>query len=190
MLIRSNGAILVQQSIQALQSTAAFAGVTDASLAFLLERSRTVTVPAGHLFFREHERGDTFYLIEEGSVGIFKTRGDVRRDLGELGEGDCFGEMALLSVTTRSATVVALEPCVCLELSNRALLELYREDVGQFALVVMNLGREVCRRLRDLNERLLNQACEQAARRAAEQTDGLEATAALLAPLPGLAPDW
>jgi len=153
----------MQRTIEALQSTAAFAGISDAALAFLLERARVVEVPAGHIFFDERDHGETFFLITEGRVEIFKTRGDVRREVGELGEGDCFGEMALLAVTTRTASVLALTRCVCLELSNRALFELYSWDVGQFALIVMNLGREVARRLRDLNERLMSQAVALAA---------------------------
>lgn len=152
----------MKQTIEALQGTAAFAGVTDDALKFLLERSRVITVPRGHVFFREHDHGDTLYLLEEGAVEIFKTRDGIRRDVGDLSEGDCFGEMALLSVTDRSATVMATEPSVCLELSNGALFALYERDVGQFALIVMNLGREVCRRLRDLNEVLLSQAVAQA----------------------------
>ncbi|TNF26726.1 MAG: cyclic nucleotide-binding domain-containing protein [Deltaproteobacteria bacterium] len=147
----------MQRTIQALQGTAAFAGITDDALAFLLERSKTIQVPRGHVFFREHDYGDTLFLLVEGEVEIFKTRDGIRRDVGELGEGECFGEMALLSVTDRSATVMATAPCVCIELSNRALLALYERDVGQFAMIVMNLGREVCRRLRDLNEVLLSQ---------------------------------
>lgn len=147
----------MQRTIDALQGTAAFAGISDEALTFLLDRARTIHVPEGHVFFREGEHGDTFFLITEGRVEIYKQRGDVRREVGVLGEGDCFGEMALLAVATRSANVVATAPCVCLELSNRALFELYSTDVGQFALIVMNLGREVARRLRDLNERLLSQ---------------------------------
>jgi len=165
----------MQQTIAALQGTAAFAGVTDEALAFLLERSRTISVPRGHVFFREHDHGDTLYLLEEGEVEIFKTRDGIRRDVGVLGEGECFGEMALLSVTDRSATVMAKEPCVCLELSNRALFALYEHDLGQFAMIVMNLGREVCRRLRDLNEVLLSQAVARAYASVGEDTHPLPA---------------
>lgn len=146
----------MEHTLEAIQRTATFAGISCGTLTFLLARSRMVEVPAGHVFFAEHDLGDTFYLIEEGRVGIHKTRGGVRRDVGELGVGECFGEMALLSVSDRSGTVTALEPCLCLELSNRALLELYRVDAGEFAMIMMNLGREVCRRLRDLNDRLLD----------------------------------
>ncbi|MCA9513819.1 MAG: cyclic nucleotide-binding domain-containing protein [Myxococcales bacterium] len=146
----------MEHTLEALQRTATFAGISRDALGFLLEKSRMLTVPAGHVFFTEHDHGDTFYLIEEGRVGIHKTKGGVRREVGELGAGECFGEMALLSVSDRSGTVTALEPCVCLELSNRSLLELYRVDAGQFAMIMMNLGREVCRRLRDLNDRLLS----------------------------------
>ncbi len=148
----------MEHTIQALQGTAAFAGVSEAALAFLLERAAVVERRAGELFFAERDFGDAFYLLERGRVDIYKTREGVRRDIGSLGEGECFGEMALLSATDRSATVVAATDCVALELSNRALRRLYRRDTAQFAMIMMNLGREVVRRLRELNDRLLDQA--------------------------------
>ena len=76
--------------------------------------------------------------------------------LRQLMRSDCFGEMTLIDLNPRSASVLALEPCLALELSNQTLLLLYETHLEQFALIQMNLLREVSRRLRYLDERLVN----------------------------------
>jgi CRP-like cAMP-binding protein len=58
----------------------------------------------GQVIFREGDAGDSFYLIEHGGVQVI--RGD--REVSRLGPGDCFGEGALFSGQTRSATVIAI----------------------------------------------------------------------------------
>jgi CRP-like cAMP-binding protein len=77
--------------------------------------------------------------------------------LRELGSGDCFGEMALIDLFPRSAAVRAIEDCQAIELSPDDLLRLFEDDVEQFALVQMNLGREISRRLR-LTDQMLFEA--------------------------------
>jgi CRP-like cAMP-binding protein len=67
--------------------------------------------------------------------------------VAEIKAGGCFGEVSLLAVMPRSATVAALEDCEALRLRYTDLHELYRHDVAEFALLMLNLGREVARRL-------------------------------------------
>ena len=62
--------------------------------------------------------------------------------------------MALLDLFPRSASVLAVMPCTALHLTSDNFYELYKHDLEQFALVQMNLGREVTRRLRAADERL------------------------------------
>ncbi len=54
----------------------------------------------------------------------------------------------------RSACVIAITDCSAIELTPQALAELFERDAEQFALIQMNIGREVCRRLRAADERL------------------------------------
>jgi CRP-like cAMP-binding protein len=82
-----------------------------------------------------------------------------------LDPGACFGEIALIGICPRTATVRAIEECSALRLSNRVLLQLYERDLEQFAMVQMNLGREVARRLSDLDDLLVEIAAADDARR-------------------------
>ena len=84
---------------------------------------------------------------------IKRWRGEDYRLRG-LAAGDCFGEVALLDFGRRSASVRADADCTALEISSRDLRALGGQDTEQFALIYMNLGRELARRLRDADERL------------------------------------
>ncbi|MEJ2424432.1 MAG: cyclic nucleotide-binding domain-containing protein, partial [Candidatus Thiodiazotropha sp.] len=74
--------------------------------------------------------------------------------LRDLLKGDCFGEMALMDCKPRSAAVRAREFCRAIRIEAGLLAKLYGVDAEQYLLIYMNLGREVCRRLRDADHRL------------------------------------
>jgi CRP-like cAMP-binding protein len=143
-----------------LQRMPIFGGVKREALAFLLERASATQVKAGECFFREGDRGGSAFVLERGRAVAAKTFGDGEVALLELGPGDCFGEVALLDLGKRSGTVRALENCSALELSARALHALSRDHLDQFALIYMNLGREVSRRLRLADARLFRARLE------------------------------
>ena len=58
------------------------------------------------------------------------------------------GKMALMDLHPRSASVHAVDACRAIEIRPGDLYELYERDCAQFALIQMNMGREICRRLR------------------------------------------
>lgn len=64
---------------------------------------------AGELIFRQGETGDCAYLIESGRVQISVNKSGEDFAVNILGEGQIFGEMAIIDRAPRSATVTALE---------------------------------------------------------------------------------
>lgn len=137
-----------------LRQIPAFAGLTIDTLQFLFDRADTRRVAANECFFEQGEIGDSVYILEDGDVVVEKTIGPQRYQLRKLTAGDCFGEMALLAVMARTASVRATRDCTALQITNTHLRALYAHDLEQFTMLVMNLGREVCRRLAELDRRL------------------------------------
>ena len=78
--------------------------------------------------------------------------------LTRLGPGDFFGETTLIEMQPRSTTVTAEVPALLLELTNMDLYRLYREDVHAYVMVLQNINRELCRRLRRNERRITEMA--------------------------------
>jgi len=145
-----------------LRGTPLFGAISDAALDLLLSLGKPVSVAEGEHFFREGERGSSAFLLETGRVAVTRRFQDRDHLLRELAAGDFFGEVALLDFGPRSASIRALEPCSGLEISARALRQLSETHLKDFALVYMNLGREVSRRLRKADERLFQALLDKA----------------------------
>ncbi|MFO1274007.1 MAG: cyclic nucleotide-binding domain-containing protein [Rubrivivax sp.] len=140
--------------IELLQGAPVFGAIREDTLQFLLERARMVEVAAGGFFFREGDSAESMFVLEAGRAEVFKTWQQREFVLLNLAPGDCFGEMALLDLFPRSANVRAVTDCLAIELGTAVMYDLFHFDTEQFALVQMNIGREVCRRLRATDEML------------------------------------
>jgi CRP-like cAMP-binding protein len=143
-----------QTRSEVLQSMPIFGALREDALQVLLERARSVQVGAGAFFFREGDPARSMFVLEAGHAQVTKCWREREFVLNNLSPGDCFGEMALMDLAPRSASVRAETDCRSIEFSTDDLLRLYERDVEQFALVQMNIGREVCRRLRATDELL------------------------------------
>jgi CRP-like cAMP-binding protein len=82
---------------------------TDDQLHRAAARFRTLRYAEGERVIEEGAPGDSFFLVDRGTVKVLKVTGGRSREMARLGPGDFFGEMALLTGEQRSATVVALD---------------------------------------------------------------------------------
>src|SRR5947209_2865618 len=113
--------------------------------AMLVERSYA----KGEVVFREGDAGKSMYVVHTGEL-IANQAGEsgsaVR--LMRYGPGDFFGEMTLIEMQPRPFSVAAESPARLWELTNMDLYQLYRHDVKAYVLILQNINRELCRRLR------------------------------------------
>lgn len=148
------------ESIQILQQMPVFGGIREATLALLLEEITHINVKKGDFFFKEGEHGNSMFVLTSGSVAVIKRHNDRNYLLATLEKGDCFGEMELIDLCPRSASVLATDDSAALEITGANLYRLYREDIMEFAMIHMNMGREVSRRLRKTDEKLFKTRME------------------------------
>lgn len=145
-----------QTRIEALQGMPIFGGIRRDVLGVLVDSARLMSVPRGQYFFRENDKANAMFVLEAGEVSIMKTWNGRQYEIGRLGPGECFGEMALIDLFPRSASVLAIQDCTAITLSMDSVQWLYEKDLEQFALILMNIGRELSRRLRIVDERLFS----------------------------------
>jgi CRP/FNR family transcriptional regulator, cyclic AMP receptor protein len=145
---------MLPSRVELLQRMPVFGAIRDDALETLLQHAREVEVRAGGYFFREGDAANSMFVLENGAVAVVKGWQGHEVLLHRLVAGDCFGEMALMDLCPRSASVRADEDCLAIEIGADHLLALYEHDLEQFTLIQMNIGREVCRRLRQTDEML------------------------------------
>ncbi len=145
-----------KQHISILQALPIFGGINAHSIEFLLARSTTCNVLQHQYFFHQGDDAESLFVLEQGCADLFKLHDNKEYFLRQLHKGDCFGEVALMDLMPRSASVRANTDCEAIELPRFALYELYKDNLEQFTMIQMNMGREVSRRLRQADERLFD----------------------------------
>jgi CRP-like cAMP-binding protein len=133
-----------------LREIGLFGGLDDETLNVLARELPTVRVQVGERVVTEGEPAREMFVVLEGELEVLKkspTAGELR--VAMLGPSGWFGEMSILDVQPRSASVRALAPSRLLRVSAENVDKLlYRRDLKSYALFVMNVARELSRRLR------------------------------------------
>ncbi len=94
-----------ESAAEFLARTPIFAGLEPPLREAVAAQARTVRVPAGSYLFHEGDPGDAMYVVRAGRLEVLdETTGAVIR---QLGRGDGFGELAVLTASPRSAAVRA-----------------------------------------------------------------------------------
>ncbi|PTX99463.1 cyclic nucleotide-binding protein [Verrucomicrobia bacterium LW23] len=130
-----------------------FAGLDDVALDLLATYSEERRFEQGAVIVNEGDPGSEMFIIGDGSVEIVKRLGTENEVvLATLTKRNFFGEMCLIECVARSASVRAAEPTVLFALSARSLLAFYKKWPEQHAIIILNIARDVSRRLRALDE--------------------------------------
>ena len=132
-----------------LREIGLFGALSDEVLQHLASTLHTLRVPPGDTIFREDDAAREMYVVLEGEIEVVKKsrRGRDMR-VAILGPSDCFGEMSIIDMQNRSASVRALAPSRLLRMASDDMDALYRFDLKSYTLIVLNIARDLSRRLR------------------------------------------
>ena len=138
-----------------LLATPFFGGLADASLDLLISMLVERPFDGGATVVAEGEPGRSMFIVKSGRLAVSKRAesGSVI-PISVLEPGDFFGEMTLIEMQNRSATVVAESSTLLYELTARKLYTCYKSDIHAYVMVMQNINRELCRRLRRADNRI------------------------------------
>lgn len=119
--------------VDLLKRVPLFAGCSKSELRELATSTDEIDLREGHVLTREGRPGREFFVLVDGTVRVTRNG----RKIAELGGGDWFGEIALLTKVPRTATVTATSAVRALVLTDRAFRRLV-ETMPSIALKVLS----------------------------------------------------
>ncbi len=117
------------ERISLLAQNPLFGHLNDGELASLARQARCLRFSPGEAVVREGDPGDSLYQLVIGQVEVRKQQtghGDLA--VAQLHPGDIFGEMSLLTDSPRSASVMAINECVLLEVAQQHIAPLIQRN--------------------------------------------------------------
>ncbi len=135
-----------------LQGVPLFSSLSAAECGQVETRLRRLEFPPQAVIVREGSPGDAMFVVLEGRVAVRKRDpvSGIEFQLTDLGPGEAFGEMALLTDKPRSATVVAVETTTCASLGQAELQAL----LSHRPRIAMALTSTLADRLERANHRV------------------------------------
>jgi CRP-like cAMP-binding protein len=144
-----------------LPKTPFFGGLDEGQLERLIAMLVERRFPSGSVVFRETDHGRSMYVVHSGALLLSKGAPLGRTvKLARIGIGDFFGETTLIEMQPRPFTVTVETDAVLYELTSADLYRLYQADVKAYVMVLQNINRELCRRLRRSDDRITEMADE------------------------------
>ena len=130
-----------------------FGGLDEESLSVLTEQLEIRVVEPGQVVVNEGDTDAEMFVVLYGELEVMKKATDGRMvRVALFGPGGWFGDMSVLDVQPRSATVRSLARTQMLVMSSHDVRHyLYERDPKAYAIFVMNVARELSRRLRVAN---------------------------------------
>ena len=111
-------------NLQNLRKSPLFQGLSDQELQQLVDMGEHVSLNAGETLIKQGDIGDSAYVITSGEVEVLKQTGQSTIKIDVRNVGEVIGEMALLSKSTRTASIVAKTDCVALRIPQEAFEKL------------------------------------------------------------------
>lgn len=137
-----------------LEAIPIFAGLAPIALSEIANAVEEAVFHTGDIIVREGEPGNRMFIICSGAVEVVKFLAQPRETvLAALGPKDFLGEMSIIECVVRSASVRALEDTALLALKGIDLYHLFQHHPDQYAIVILNIARDLSRRLRAIDER-------------------------------------
>jgi CRP/FNR family transcriptional regulator, cyclic AMP receptor protein len=112
------------QKVELIKHVPLFSGLSKRELHEIASLADEIDLREGKVLTQQGKSAREFFVLLEGNADVSK---DGRR-INQLGDGDFFGEIALVSRSPRTATVTATTPVRALVITDRSFRRLLEES--------------------------------------------------------------
>lgn len=138
--------------MEILSQIALLGGFSTEMTEAIISNLQEVSVKKGEYIFHSGDSPKNIYIILEGRVECYFDNKKVH----EFSQGLSLAEAAVIGIQKFKSDAIAAEDCELLVLSKMKLLELFENDKEVFSLLILNIARELARRIAAMGEALRN----------------------------------
>ncbi len=137
----------VESVLPILDKISFLGGITDEKREIIFRYFQVARYATGKSIAKQGEEPSHLYIIQSGQVELQITDHSTTVSKRSFHVGDCFGEAAMLSLINNTASFVAAEDTQLIMLSRRNLNKLRGEAPDLFCQLMVNLARDLARKL-------------------------------------------
>ncbi|MFO0724071.1 MAG: cyclic nucleotide-binding domain-containing protein [Myxococcota bacterium] len=131
---------LAERAQAVLPTVGLFSALDAASFDRLVVNAKMVLKAAGEEVFHQNAPADALYVVADGLVGVID-EGPPRRGIAKLGPGEIFGETAIVTDRTRTASVVAIRPTELIAI-DRAQVQVLIQEHPEALVALLGFVRD------------------------------------------------
>jgi CRP-like cAMP-binding protein len=145
----------VEEIAPILKKISIFTGISNSKLCKLVPSLKKVEYEDSELIFSQGSPPSHIYIIMRGRVKLIEYVNYTPYQLFELGEGNCIGEASIIGIQTHEVTAVSKGNTEFIVLPKKVFLEIFEADKELFCLLILNIAKEVSKRLAKTDNLLL-----------------------------------
>jgi CRP/FNR family transcriptional regulator, cyclic AMP receptor protein len=142
--------------LSVLRQVTIFVGLKEEGLVRIARDGSVASFSQGDILITEGTPATDILIVLEGKVKIVLDLAHEPLELFEFGPGNCLGETSVIGILDHSASVIAMEDTRVLVFSRSLLMDILHDDTEFFSLLILNIARELARRLHRTDEILLH----------------------------------
>ncbi len=128
-----------------------FGALSDTTVVHLIRCGEVLALDPGEVLFEAGEPSECFYVILKGHLAFHKYHQGHYGFIRNYHFGENIGFVGMIALHRRIGRAEAVDEVVVVKISTRLFNELYESDTQEFALLLMNLSRDMARGIRALD---------------------------------------
>jgi len=139
-----------------LRNVTIFSGLTESEICDISRNCDIMDAAVGDVLLEEGKAATEIFIILQGRINLVLNMHDNPLKIFDFGSGNCIGEASVIGIQNHSASAVVTEESSLMILSRKVLMDIFETNNRLFSLLILNIAREIARRLHHTDEILLH----------------------------------